>query len=810
MASLNHPHILALYDVGTHAGVPYVVAELLEGRTLRSVLEMGPLPASKVVDYGVQIGRGLAAAHERGVVHRDLKPANLFVTTDGQIKILDFGLAKLTGPADKGDTPETESPTATEPALVMGTAGYMSPEQARGRPADARSDLFSVGAILYEMLSGRRAFSGETAAETLSAILSQDPPEIPARPGAIPPGLLSVVRRCLEKAPEERIPSARVLVFALETLATAGGAGAGDRTWGISARSVRHVGWALTLVVVAGLAAVWMSTLRDPPHPPLRVKPITSEPGEEIFPALSPDGNLVAYVRRSGDLYVKLIDGGEPLLVGPAVEATRSWSRSPAWSPDGRQIAFLRRSENADGEVVDEVLVVPALGGPERRVTTRTPDNVSGLSWSPDGRCLAFPDRDSAEEPASIFLYSLETGERRRVTRPPAGTPGDWMPRFSPDGRTLAFVRDVAPTEGNLYLVPAGGGEERRLAELARFARGLDWAADGGSIIFASGQLLWRVPMSGGDPEILEFSDSGSMPTISRRGGRLAYMRDETDVDVYRVGGPAAREEERAATRLVSSTQGDSHARYSPDGTRIAFSSTRSGASEIWVCDSDGSKLRQLTFLDAGANVGPSWSPDGRRIAFGGSEGEGGPFHVQVVDASGGVPRRLTSGPNAFPWSWSRDGRFIYFSSNRTGREEVWKMSPGGGEALQVTTQGGDKAIESSDGRFLYVGKRGLSGKGPPGVWRIPADGGEEVQVLDRAGGYLWTLLDEGILYADIGDEPHHLELFDLTRGKVTWTANLDIPVSASILSASPDGRFVLYSGAGRAEADIVLVENFE
>jgi Tol biopolymer transport system component len=807
VASLNHPHILALHDVGTHDGVPYAVMELLEGRTLRRALERGPLPARKVVDYGVQICRGLAAAHERGVVHRDLKPENLFVSKDGQVKILDFGLAKLTGPVEAGDTVDSRGPTATEPGMVMGTAGYMSPEQARGRPADARSDLFSLGAILYEMLSGRRAFSGDTPADTLSAILNDDPNEIQPGSGAIPPGLESVVRRCLEKSPEERFQSPRDLAFALETLSTASGAMAGDRTRSTSARWLRRLGWAGALAVIAGLAALWMSTVRDPPRPPLRVRPITSEPGEELFPALSPDGNLVAYFRRSGDLYVKQIDGGEPLLVGPAVEATRPWSRSPAWSPDGRQIAFLRRSEDADGKAISEVLVVPALGGPEGRVTTRAPGTPNGLSWSPDGRSLAFADRDSAGESASIVLYSLETGERRKVTQPPAGAPGDFMPRFSPDGRTLAFVRSVAPVEGDLYLVPAEGGEERRLTELGRFMLGLDWAADGGSIIFAPGRLLWRVPVSGGEPELLEFSDSGSMPTISRRGGRLAYIRNETDIDVCRAGGPAAREEERAATRLVSSTQTDLHARYSPDGTQIVFSSTRSGAREIWICDSDGSNPRQLTFLDAGVSAGPSWSPDGRQIAFG---GEGGAFHVFVVDASGGVPRRLTSGSSAFPWSWSHDGRWIYFSSNRTGREEVWKMSPEGGEALQVTTQGGAAAIESSDGRFLYFGKKDPLGKGPRGIWRIPVDGGEEVQVLDRAGGYLWTLLDEGILYADIDYDRHRLELFDLARGEVTWTANLDVPVSASILSPSPDGRFVLYSGAGRAEADIVLVENFE
>ncbi len=259
IASLNHPHILSLYDVGTHDGVPYAVTELLEGRTLRSVLERGALPARKVVDYGVQICQGLAAAHERGVIHRDLKPENLFLTRDGQIKILDFGLARLTGPPEEGHA-DREGPTATEPGLVMGTAAYMSPEQARGRPADARSDLFALGAILYEMLSGRHAFSGDTAADTMSAVLDKDPPEIQSTAGAVPPGLERVVKRCLEKSPQERIQSARDLAFDLEALSTQGDVSRRSGHWLLVAAAVVAV-----LAVTGGV--VWLRHRSDPRPP---------------------------------------------------------------------------------------------------------------------------------------------------------------------------------------------------------------------------------------------------------------------------------------------------------------------------------------------------------------------------------------------------------------------------------------------------------------------------------------------------------------------------------------------------------------
>jgi Tol biopolymer transport system component len=809
VASLNHPHILALHDVGTHQGVPYTVTELLEGRTLRHLLDRGPLPPRKVVDYGVQICRGLAAAHGRGVVHRDLKPENLFLTKDGGVKILDFGLAKLSGPPDEPDSPESERRTATEPGLVMGTAGYMSPEQARGRPADPRSDLFALGAVLYEMLAGRRAFSGSTAAETLSAILHDDPPEIASGLALVPAGLERIVRRCLEKRPEDRFDSAHDLALALEAVSF----GTSRRFWLSAVRGWRLIG-AGALLALGTTAGLWRAWPREPPLPPLRVRPITSSPGYESDPALSPDGHQVAFVRRDQttlDLYVQLIDGGDPLLLSRGDMDTFA----PTWSPDGRQIAFLRHEEGERGEILHAVFVIPALGGPVRRVaTSRSYSYGHALAWTPDGRSLLINDKESPDEPEALFALSVESGERRRLTRPPSGCTGDSGPRFSPDGRMVAFIRAKAPWEDDIYVVPAAGGEERRVTVGNRLTLGLAWTPDGHAIVFSSFRVggasmfcLWRVPTGGGDPQPLSFGENGQAPTVSRDGRRLAYARETWRMDIWRVGGPRAAEAERTPTQLIASTRMDLHPSYSPDGQQIAFLSARSGAPEIWVCAGDGSKPRQLTFLDSALAGNPRWSPDGRTIAF--FSTKRGSYDVWVADVSSGVSRPLTTGPaREIDSSWSRDGRWVYFCSDLSGRDEVWKVPAEGGDAVQVTTQGGCGAFESPDGRALYFDKGGFGG--PRGIWRMPGDGGAEVKVVDWASHQFWAVLEQGILGFDVPSEGTGralLKLFDVETGRSHTLAELG-NVTAFGIAASPDGHWVLYAG-GEQESDIMLVEDF-
>ncbi|HET7292771.1 MAG TPA: protein kinase, partial [Vicinamibacteria bacterium] len=351
VAALSHPNILALYDVGEHAGTAFAVMELLEGETLRARLSRGALPARKAGEIGAQLARGLAAAHERGIVHRDLKPENVFITTDGLVKVLDFGLARHQMPAED----VSQSPTRareTDPGTVLGTVGYMSPEQVKGSAADARSDIFSFGAVLYEMLTGQRAFKRETAAETMTAILKEDPPEFLSASGALPGGLDRIVRHCLEKQPGERFQSARDLAFDLEAAFGSAVSGPASRTAaGASAPRLRWLaGAALALLAVAFFAGlrVGRSTPSASLATPLFTQ-VTDLPGLERHPSLSPDGRSLVYVsdaRGNDDVYLLRIGGRKPINL---TEDSDDDDGAPAFSPDGSQIAF--RSERKGGGI---------------------------------------------------------------------------------------------------------------------------------------------------------------------------------------------------------------------------------------------------------------------------------------------------------------------------------------------------------------------------------------------------------------------------------------------------------------------------
>jgi Tol biopolymer transport system component len=643
VAKLAHPNVLEIWDFGREGDVTYAVTELLEGDTLRDELVRGAMPWKRAREVGAAVADGLAAAHDRGVIHRDLKPENIFITSDGRVKILDFGLARLEGPVSTEADTGTLTPADTQRGVVIGTLGYMSPEQVTGKSADHRSDIFSLGCVLYEMLTGRRAFVRDSAAETMSAILNEDPPSFSASGVTVGPELSRTIERCLEKKPERRFQSVADLAFALRAIVSDTDVARGVRAVAVDSvlRSRRFWVVAAAIAVAAVMAGWLYLSLSRPDLPPPRTVALTSSAGAEYEPALSPDGDMVVYTRLSvegPELYVKLIGGGEPLLIG------HGWSS--AWSPDGRSIAFMRDSEGDDNGLVRGMFVTSALGGEERLVARSIAgSHASGLSWSPDGEMLAIVDRASQTDVDAIFLLSLETGEKTRLTAPPSGIDGDSYPRFSPDGRSVAFVRGQTIGESDVFLVSIDGGEPRRLTYGNRATWGLDWTADGRAIVFsafATGRAgafsLWRVSVSGGKTEPLEVGEEGGEPSISRAGHRLAYVvSPQSREDLWRVAGPASQEDGEPAVRFISSAKYDNFPQYSPDGQRILFGSFRSGNDEIWICDSDGSSPRQLTHFGILLTVLGAWSPDGRQIAF--STPKEGSEDIYVVDAGGGASR---------------------------------------------------------------------------------------------------------------------------------------------------------------------------
>lgn len=588
-------------------------------------------------------------------------------------------------------------------------------------------------------------------------------------------------------------------------------------------RRWRRVGslTAVVLVLTVG-GTVWYYIAHrtvEPSLPPMKIVPFTSFLGWEGNPAFSPDGKQIAFdwggeKNDNFDIYVMLIGSASPplqLTFGPASDYY------PTWSPDGRQLAFIRVSES---EIA--IYTVPALGGPERKLLSLGPKADWGygidwgggfphLDWSADGKYIACEEKRSKQEPFSIFLFSPETGDKRTLTPPGAQNLGDFYPAFSPDSKTLSFARSNSfPSQSSeIYIVSVTGGEPRRLTSDNAQILKPTWTANGREIIFSSTRVdgvfsLWRISASGGTPERLA-PGGQNYATVSRQGNRLAYVAASGGCSIYRID-ISDSVSGNLPIKLTSSTRIDSAPQYSPDGKRIVFQSDRTGSNEIWMCDSDGSNLVQVTFLN-GFSGTPRWSPNGQQIAF--DSQPGGKGSIYVINAEGGTPRPIvTDDSNNFVPSWSRDGRSIYFASNRTGESQVWKVPAEGGEAVQVTSQGGGLAFESLDGKYVYYRKEYT-----PGIWRVPVEGGEETQVFGSFKSELfgdWAVVNDGIYFVNPdARDGVAIEFFNFATRQIKQVAGLGkIGIYEHCIAVSPDRRQILYTVLWIA-GDIMLVENF-
>jgi Tol biopolymer transport system component len=422
-------------------------------------------------------------------------------------------------------------------------------------------------------------------------------------------------------------------------------------------------------------------------------------------------------------------------------------------------------------------------------------------------------EKRSSEQPANIFLFSPETGERRALTSPTAPLIGDSLPAFSPDSQTVAFVRTTADVSQDVYLVSITGGEPRRLTFDNVPLSSTAWTTDGREIIFSSTREggdygLWRISASGGTPErAVVGGHHVPVASVSRQGNRLAYVQWSGDFNIYRIDVSDSTRPNSPPIKLTSSTRLDFNPQYSPDGKRIVFQSDRSGSSEIWMCDSDGANPVQVTSLNKIAGT-PRWSPDGQQIAFDLYPDARG--DIYVIRADGGPPRPIVTGDSEdhLP-SWSIDGRWIYFASNRTGERQVWKVPAEGGKAVQVTKQGGEIAFESPDGRHVYYIKDSA-----PGIWRVSVDGGEEIQVFESFRSELfndWAVVSDGIYFINPdAKDGVAVEFFNFATREVKLVGALGkVAIHPFGMAVSPDRRQIVYAQDDNPGGDIMLVENF-
>ena len=580
-SALNHPNIITIHDIGSFEDVYYIAMEYVEGKTLDALIPRKGMRLNEVLRIAIQIATGLERAHAAGIIHRDLKPGNIMVAEDGTVKVLDFGLAKLAEAkvVTAGAPTETVKPETKE-GSILGTVGYMSPEQAEAKPVDARSDIFSFGSVLYEMVTGERAFHGDSNLSTLAAILKDQPKPVSATVPDVPRDLEKIINRCLRKDPGRRFQDMSDLRVALLELKEESDSGllAGDTP---QRRRPSPLVWAVpTLVLVlAGCAGLWYWLGHRNPPSAFRITPLTTYQGMQRDPALSPDGRQVAFswAGESGSvphIYIKFVDTGTPVQLTKGPEAA---DRYPAWSPDGRYLAFCRKSpQSAD------IFSISALGGGSAKKLGQVADCPNffgqGLSWSSDAKWLAVSDRTPAGVEV-ISLISLETGEKHLLVSPPQGSLGDRYPNFSPDGRYLAFIRDRSAGKEELHLVPfvdgdARWGQVKKVISTGDTIRGFDWAPDGRSLVLSRGDRLWTVPIGGGEPRGLPAVSRDALGlSVSRTGNRLVFEKVLVDLNIWRMPGPASDEIGAGPTRILASTEWDLEPQYSPDGTRILFSS---------------------------------------------------------------------------------------------------------------------------------------------------------------------------------------------------------------------------------------------
>jgi serine/threonine protein kinase/Tol biopolymer transport system component len=812
-SSLSHPNIVGLFDILSDTLGDVLVMEYVEGRTLDKLIGNKGVPLKDALRWAIQIADGLAAAHRGGIIHRDLKPANIVVTEAGTVKLLDFGLAKFTVReklnAD-GPTQTLAYGNDTDEGIVMGTVSYMSPEQAQGQPVDARSDIFSFGAVLYEILTGHKAFHGASTVSTLSAIV-RDEPRPPTDYGIkLPHDLERLVARCLRKDLARRFQTAPDVKAALEDIRDESTSGHAHTAEAPRRSTHRKLAAIVVPALIAAVAGLWFVRQQQRQGDPvlLRAVPVTTDTGNESQPSFSPDASQIVYAAadtlgKDSDLYLVAFGTGTKLQLvsGSTIDTV------PRWSPDGRWIAFYRSNEG--------IFLTSPLGGPLRRVAVLK--RVYQMAWMPDSRRLLVGQESGPEALGrELKIVDIETGSIEQLD-PGSGTGEGELAAMalSPDGKKLARFEEVNGS-GHIGIYELSGTslrEEKTIPIDELFNRGMAFLPGGGILIASLGSTFnnarmfsFDIQRSRREPLLLDVQQAAS-PVFSREGDKMVFTRDAYDENLYRLALTKPGSTDGKPVPFATSTARDSNPNISPLGDRVAFASFRTGAPEIYVCDAAGDRVQRLTDLKANIGGSPRFSPDGKWIAFDGSL-SANEFDIYLMPSEGGPPKRLTKGShrNVAP-TWSRDGKHIYFHSDRSGSSQIWKMQADGSNPVQITKGGGYIAFEAADRKSIFYSK---SDSSVTQLWATGIEGGEERLVLNSLYRHNFSPTASGV-YASTarglngGPEILYYRLADRTTKTVY---QLTRPVALGLTIAA-DESWLLFSQLDGTGSDLMMVESF-